>query len=115
MSSFLTFNTCKAKDPKTTGPGICTLSPDEILWFNFWEACLVHNYFYRGRKVPGYDVDTRWKSDWVFWKKLNRIVIRDSKFFLHMLAGFLLAFIFFIVVRMVSWKFYKPGDNNGRD
>lgn len=113
-----------------TKTGVCTMSPDIILGFEFWIACELHNYHYRGKKK----VDSRRHSDYKFFRGLLNIVInkiesmlgflktRPTGFvildvvidllfvpviFLYLIVGIILATIYHTVVRVVSFIFWK--------
>lgn len=85
---------------------VSSIIPDIVLGFQFVKGCKHHDYFYSDDTSK-----SRWRADLIFYMKLRRIVHEDSQFFLHYLIGHVLAFMYFLAVRLVGWAFYKPYQN----
>lgn len=83
---------------------LCSSSPDIILDFHFCEACAFHDYAYRRRPILGYgNIEWRIVADWLMYKKIRRVVKRDSYNFLHRIIGELICILYFVGIRITAW------------
>jgi hypothetical protein len=87
-------------------PDFCTLSPDTIGRFNWSEACQQHDEAY---SASG-DV-SRWTADLNLWKRMVGEVNERDRGFYDRITGRLIAFLYWLNVRLFGWLWWEgsPG------